>query len=395
MEITIQEILVQLNQKFQPLSPTARLDAQVLVAHHLEKSRSWILAHPEAPLSQEQPEKIIQSVHYLENGAPLPYVIGHWEFYGLDFIIKPGVLIPRPETELLVERAITWLQLHPHKRRIVDVGTGSGCIGIAIARHIPDVQLMMTDISTPALDIARVNAEKHAIMDRVEFRQADLLKFTPRVSPFDLICANLPYIPSATLDKLPVANNEPRLALDGGSRGLTQIRRLVRQATELLTPGGLILLEIDPAQRRQVVQLGQKLFPSAMLRFYQDLSGSNRCLEIEQHYDIYHLCQRREWLMSQAAGEYRPDSLAIEGFIHCSQREQIIDVANRYYKNVPEMVLLTVNPEMLSSEIRWENSGGSYYPHIYGPINLLAVSGVTEMRPDDDGVYRSSYSPTD
>jgi uncharacterized protein (DUF952 family) len=270
---------------------------------------------------------------------------------------------------------------------VVDVGTGSGCIGIAIAKHITDAQIIMTDVSADALKVARRNVEKHRLQDRVALIQADLLP-TIQVS-FDLICANLPYIPTHILDTLPVAKREPYLALDGGSIGLTLIKRLLEQAKSRLGTGGLMILEIDPAQRDQLLYLAHINFPTDKVHICQDLSGRDRCLEIEKRFMIFHLCLPQDWEKSQVRGEYRPDSLAQEGFIHCSKSDQIIEVANRYYTGVPVMVELTIDPEKLSSEIRWEISAQVFYPHVYGPINLEAVVKVSEIRPEPDGVYRT------
>jgi len=387
MEITVKELLQQLSLQFQSHSETAVLDAQVLLAHHLEKPRTWILAHPEALVTDAQHKKILQSATRLEHGVPLPYVIGHWEFYGMDFILTPDVLIPRPETELLVETAIKWLQLHPQKRNAVDVGTGSGCIGIAIAKHIPDLLMVLTDLSSEALTVARLNVEKHRLQDRLEIRQSDLLERFPALFTFDLICANLPYIPSSVLDTLSIAKSEPLPALDGGESGLIVIKRLLKQAESRLSPGGLMLLEIDPAQRDQMIQLTQKHFPSTKVQILNDLSGKDRCVTIELPFMIYHLCQRQEWMNSQKQGEFRDTSLVQDGFIHCSQYDQVTEVANRYYKGVPDMVVLCLEPGKLISEIRWEKVGSEYYPHIYGPINLEAVNKIIAIEPISDGTY--------
>src|SRR4030042_1414417 len=214
MAITIQEILTQINLVISPHTDTPELDAQVLVAHFLDKPRSWVLAHPEAHINDQQYNKMIQGLDRLEHGEALPYVIGHWEFFGFDFHLTPDVLIPRPETELLVERGISWLQNHPNQCMVIDVGTGSGCIGIALAKNITDLSVFMTDISPNALNVARINAKKYGLSDRLEFRLTDLLDGI--TGQYDLICANLPYIPSQVLSKLPVAESEPLLALDGG-----------------------------------------------------------------------------------------------------------------------------------------------------------------------------------
>jgi len=300
------------------------------------------------------------------------------------------VLIPRPETELLVERAIGWLQSHPHKRKVLDIGTGSGCIGITVASHISNVDILMTDISEEALGVARRNAEKYGLQNRLEFRRSDLLKQVPE--HFDMICANLPYIPTQILNTLPVADKEPRLALDGGQTGLRQLKQLLVQAAQKLDAGGLMLLEIDPTEREPILQMGLERFPGDKVRFLQDLAGKDRCVEIERRYHILHLCQRKELFEYQELGEYRADSLASEGFIHCSLPEQINEVANRYFKGMPDMVMLMLDPDKLTSEIRWEESEGSYYPHVYGAINREAVYTVNDIHPDNDGVYRIIFS---
>ncbi len=173
------------------------------------------MAHPEALLTPKRAAALETLVVRLESGEPLPYVLGSWEFFGLEFEVTPDVLIPRPETELLVERAIVWLQAHPDRRHAADVGTGSGCIGIALAANVPDLQVMATDISSAAVEMARRNAVKNGVGRRMEFLCCDL--FPPEVE-FDLIVANLPYIPTKTLHKLPIYGREPTMALDGGVR---------------------------------------------------------------------------------------------------------------------------------------------------------------------------------
>ena len=390
MEITIEECVRQLAQRLGPLSETASLDAQVLVAHHLGQSRSWSLAHPEALLSPSQYEMIGQAIARLEGGEPLPYVLGHWEFYGLDFLVTPDVLIPRPETELLVEKAIQWLEHHPNKRRVVDVGTGSGCIGIAIANHISDVRIVMVDISHEALEVARQNAEKHRMSDRLDFEQADLLIGLP--GPFDLVCANLPYIPTQKLARLQVANREPHIALDGGTNGIGIISRLLEETKGYLIAGGMMLCEIEAGQGDQVLNLARQEFPQSLVQTLKDLSAKDRCVSIERPERIVHLCTPQEWLEQRNLAEFRDLSLQQEGFIHCSQPEQIIEVANRYYHDRPEMVVLWIDPARLASEIRWEQAGNTYYPHVYGPINLDAIDAATPLQSGHDAIYRFIFT---
>ena len=391
MAITIQEILTQINLVISPHTDTPELDAQVLVAHFLDKPRSWVLAHPEAHINDQQYNKMIQGLDRLEHGEALPYVIGHWEFFGFDFHLTPDVLIPRPETELLVERGISWLQNHPNQCMVIDVGTGSGCIGIALAKTITDLSVFMTDISPNALKVARINAKKYGLSDRLEFRLTDLLDGI--TGQYDLICANLPYIPSQVLSKLPVAESEPLLALDGGHRGTELISRLLDQARSCLAPDGLMLVEIESSQGAEVKTMAGSFFPGAKVEILKDLSGWDRCIEITPSRHLIHLCTHRDWQNAQEQGILISKSLSQEGFIHCSQPQQILEVANRFYKGIPGLVLLWIDPEKITSDIRWEAADGTLFPHIYGPINLDAVISVMDFKPDDDGTYRVLQLP--
>ena len=391
MHITVREIQAQLGQQLNQTSDTASLDAQVLLAHFLEKPRTWILAHPEALLTNIQFDNINQAAKRITHGEPLPYVIGHWEFYGLDFHLTPSVLIPRPETEQLVERAISWLQLHPHKRKSIDVGTGSGCIGISLVKYIPDLHMLMTDLSIAALNVARGNVRLHSLTDSVELIQADLLEAIP--GPLDLVCANLPYIPTDLLVTLPIFEKEPRSSLDGGLRGTVLVARLLEQARSVLVSGGLILLEIESSLGKDVETLAHKYYPLSKIHILKDLAGQDRCLEIERPDLLVHICPRSEWLIAQKSGQYRDTSLEQDGFIHCSQPEQVLEVANHFYAGVPDLILLWFDPEKLASEIRWENMQGTMFPHIYGPINLDAICSITNLEPDITGSYCSIQLP--
>jgi len=260
-----------------------RLDAQVLLAHVLQKPRTWILAHPETPLTTTQLGSVEQAFLRLKNGEPLPYVIGHWEFFGLNFEVTKDVLIPRPETELLVEHALAWLQSTPGTRSVADIGTGSGCIAVALAVHVPDLQVMATDISAKALAVAHLNARKFHVEHQMEFVECDLLPSSSaglRSSRFDLICANLPYIPTGTLHTLPVYGREPALALDGGADGLDLIRRLLTLAPKWLAPGGQMLLELEATLGPSALSLACDSFSQAEIHLHQDLTGRDRLLEI-------------------------------------------------------------------------------------------------------------------
>lgn len=272
------------------VSESALLDAQVLMAHVLNKPRPWILAHPEAELKPDQENAYQLALERLIKDEALPYVVGHWEFFGLDFILTPDVLIPRPETELLVERALDWLGAHPRRRQLADIGTGSGCIAISLAVHVPDLMVVATDLSQAALDIAKINAKAHNVSDRIQFLHTDLLNFQPstflpagrhgNLRLLDTIVANLPYIPTARLKELEVARREPLAALDGGADGLKLVRRLLEQAPLVLAPSGLLLLEIDSSHAQEARSLAQMAFPQAQSALIPDLAGCDRLVEI-------------------------------------------------------------------------------------------------------------------
>lgn len=287
-ETAIGDYFISLSARLGGKSDTPNLDAQVLLAHVLDEPRAWLLAHPEMTLTPREERALEKALRQLESGVPLPYVLGRWQFFGLEFILRPEVLIPRPETELLVERALSWLRqsrVESRELRAVDVGTGSGCIAIALAANVPDVHIIATDISPIAIDVARQNAKKLGVADRIEFFCCDLFPSQPtfdlRLSTFDLIVANLPYIPTETLRGLRVYGREPALALDGGADGLDIIRRLLDLAPRHLAPGGLILLEIEASQGLSVLSLAYDAFAEAKISLHQDLAGKDRLVQIQ------------------------------------------------------------------------------------------------------------------
>jgi len=267
------------------ISDTPALDASVLIAHILHKPRTWVMAHPKLSLTSEQQKQLDDSLARFENGEPFPYILGHWEFFGLDFEITRDVLIPRPETELLVEKAIAWLQESPGRRMVADIGTGSGAIAVSIAVHVSNSLILATDISHAALDVAHRNATKLSVADRIEFVHCDILPQRSEqfqiANQVDLICANLPYIPTGTLQSLPIYGREPTLALDGGTDGLHLFRRLMKIAPPWLTSNGLILLEIEATQGAHALKLAQDTFSQATIHLHQDLTGRDRLLEIQ------------------------------------------------------------------------------------------------------------------
>jgi release factor glutamine methyltransferase len=275
---TVRSVLVELIPHLKKNSDTPGLDAQVVLARIMDRPRSWIIAHPDVSLTSKRIARLETLVARLESGDPLPYILGRWEFFGLEFGVTPDVLIPRPETELLVERAIAWLQAHPDLRHAVDVGTGSGCIGIALAANIPNLQVTATDISSMAVKMARRNAIKNGVGQRMEVLCCDIF---PPDAKFDLIVANLPYIPTKTLRRLPIYGREPTLALDGGTDGLELIRRLITAAPDRLVPGGLMLAEIEASEGLAAVSLACDIFTEAEIHLHKDLAGRDRILEVQ------------------------------------------------------------------------------------------------------------------
>jgi release factor glutamine methyltransferase len=281
---TIGRTLDWLISRLEKTSDTPGLDAQLLLAHKLGKPRSWVLAHPEAPITKNEIITLEETVTRFEVGEPLAYILGTWEFFGLNFQVTPDVLIPRPETELLVERAIKWLRkLDPggRKLRVMDVGTGSGCIAITMAVNIPNIFITATDISPAALNVARKNAKKMDVFDRITYVEADLFPYLPIPDPFSMIVANLPYIPTKTLMEIPVFGREPTLALDGGPDGLEVIRRFLKKAPAWLLPGGSLMVEIEASEGAAVQLLASAIFPKARIHLHKDLAGHDRLVEIQ------------------------------------------------------------------------------------------------------------------
>lgn len=253
-----------------------RLEAEVLLAHALGCSRSALLAHPEWELAPECWLAYWSTVARRAGGYPLPYLTGRVEFYGLDMVVSPAVLIPRPATETVVEMA---LARRPHT--MVDVGTGSGCIAVAVAVHLPEVEVVATDVSAAALRVASSNVRRHGVADRVHLVQCDTLRAVR--GPVDLVVANLPYVADDEWPALQrsVRLHEPRLALDGGSDGLTSVRKLLVDAPRVLRPGGVMLVEIGAAQGEAAMVAARSLLPGCRVAVHPDLAGRDRVLAVE------------------------------------------------------------------------------------------------------------------
>ncbi len=271
------EALRRAAARLRPVADNPALEAEVLLAHLLGRDRTFLWAHPEAPLTPEQVARYTAWVERRAAHEPLPYITGRVEFFGLTLAVTPAVLIPRPETETLVEVALAWARRHPHALA-VDVGTGSGCIAVALAVHVPTLHLIATDISAAALHLARRNAQAHHVDGRVRFIQGDMLTPVRRAA---LIVSNPPYVAAGEWEALPPSvKREPRLALWGGDDGLTPLRRLLRQARHRLSPGGLLLVEIGAGQGESARALARAHFPHAHLDILPDLAGHDRVLAV-------------------------------------------------------------------------------------------------------------------
>jgi release factor glutamine methyltransferase len=261
------------------ISETPNLDAQLLLSEVAGQPRAWVLAHPEAGLSSDQAMAFAHALTRYQGGEALPYILGWWEFYTRVFRLTPAVLIPRPETELIVEAALAFLSDRPGDKLALDVGTGSGCIAVTLALESSGVCILASDLSMEALQVARRNVSEYGVGARVRLIQADLA--TPFRGGFDLVCANLPYVTSREMRTLAVAQREPQLALDGGANGMALIDRMLQQIPSILSPGGLAIMEIGAGQGAAVRKLARRLCPQAKIEVRVDLAGLDRLLLME------------------------------------------------------------------------------------------------------------------
>jgi release factor glutamine methyltransferase len=252
----------------------APLEGELLLRHVLAISRTQLYLDLDRELNPEEEGTFRQLLERRLSGEPAAYITGHREFYGHDFYVDSRVLIPRPESELLVEKALGLAQEHPIFT-IAEVGTGSGAIAISLALELPEARIYATDISAPALEVARLNCRRQGVGDRVRLLHGDML--APLPAAVDLIVANLPYVRRS---ELAAVRFEPRLALDGGSDGIEKIRQLCRQVGDKLCPGGSLLLEIGQGQGKEVTTLLNTLFPSGKVKLTPDLSGIERVVSL-------------------------------------------------------------------------------------------------------------------
>ena len=276
--MTIRKAL-ETGRKTLSASPSPALDTCLILEYVLDTSHSYIIAHDETIMSPTQEYRFLSLLERARNGEPIPYLVGKTNFYGLEIKVTPSVLIPRPETEQLVNLALEWIARPSRRQRqplIVDVGTGSGCIALALASALPLTRIEATDVSKAALEVAEENARALGLENRVDFYNGQYLN--PIVDEPDLIVANLPYIADHEWTTLAVGVkwHEPDVALRGGSDGMDGIRQLLAQAGNRLAPGGAIILEIGWKQGEAAKLLAKSTFPSAQIDVKKDLSGHDR-----------------------------------------------------------------------------------------------------------------------
>lgn len=292
--LTISSWLAQHTEVACRVSDSGRNDLRVLLAHHLGRSTGWVAAHTDTAIPESTREVLESDLNTYLRGVPLPYLLEKAPFFGREFIVSPAVMIPRPETEMLVEQAVAWLSDHPDTFLTMDVGTGSGCIPISLALANPAIQCIAVDISPAALRIASKNRAVYRLQNRVQLVRSNLLSGL-RVPLPVLVTANLPYIPAPELDTLAVARHEPTLALNGGTDGMYLIRRLLHQIRVKINRARrsykadsdssthreyCLLFEIEYRQGEILAAEAKSLFPEARIEILPDLSGLPRVLVI-------------------------------------------------------------------------------------------------------------------
>ena len=263
--------------------PDARLEAEVMVMDVMRMPRQSIFAEQESQVSEQQQQSLNAIVERRLTREPLAYILNYREFYGVNLLVNPDVLIPRPETETMVEHALFMALMGMESRELViaDIGTGTGAIAINLAIHLPAARIYATDAYDATLDVAAYNIRMHNVTDRITLLKGDLLE--PLPEPMDVIAANLPYLPTDRIPTLqPEVQWEPIAALDGGPGGIDLIGRLLKQAAagDRIKPHGVILLELDPEQIPEARLLATNAFPDAEITVELDLARLDRLLVV-------------------------------------------------------------------------------------------------------------------
>jgi release factor glutamine methyltransferase len=262
---------------------SARLDAEVLLGHAMDKEKADIYLGMESTLNDSDEKIFRKLLTRRAKGEPVAYITGHKEFWSLDFVVTPDVLIPRPETELVVELTLEVAIMATTKAplKILDIGTGSGVIAIALAKELPAAEIWAVDVSAAALNIAEINAQRHGVAERVKFLDGDLFDpITELGHRFDVIVSNPPYVLSKEIANLgrEVRDWEPKMALDGGPDGLSSYRRMIDLAHKYLAPEGRVLLEIGDDLGKAVAELFARAGGFEKATIYQDYAGKDRVI---------------------------------------------------------------------------------------------------------------------
>jgi len=262
---------------------TPDLDASLLLAEAMQLSREELIIHREEPLAPDAHKKFMKLLERRMAGECVAYILGKKEFMGMEFFVNNSVLVPRPDTEILVDTILQrWrnsADAEKKPKRVLDLCTGSGAIAISLKHEMPDLEVWATDISVGALETARANASRHQLTESIRFCQSHLFETLPSGLTFHAIASNPPYIPSDEIARLPPeVQMEPRLALDGGKDGLEIIREIIKRAPGYLEPGGILLLEAAPEQMKNIsAELEKNCFIN--IKIYNDLSQMERAIE--------------------------------------------------------------------------------------------------------------------
>lgn len=273
----IRDSLQEAYKQLQYIS-TARLDAQILLCHVLGVERAYLIAHDDRLLTSDEKSQFQALIERRVNGEPIAYIVGKKHFWDLEFVVTSAVLIPRPETEHLIEAALSWAK-GKDDFSAVDIGTGSGAIAVTIAKHTK-AKMFAVDVSQDALSIAEMNTAKNDVM--IQFYKGSLAQpLIDHEIKIDLLMANLPYIRSDEMPDLAVSKHEPNLALDGGDDGLDLVRDLLLQVPSVCNPHALILLEIGMEQGQVVIDFANEHLAPKHASIIKDLAGLDRIVKIE------------------------------------------------------------------------------------------------------------------
>ena len=274
--MTIKDIIVKYSKELEEISPTPRLDVETLLQKVLGVDRLYILLNLERVLSEDEEQLFNKFINERLNNRPIAYIVGNREFMGLDFFVKEGVLIPRPDTEVLVEEVIE-LAKKKDAKNILDIGTGSGAITVSLAKYLENVKVTSVDISDIALEIGKRNAISNEVDDRINFVKSDLFTNIDKETKFDIIVSNPPYIKREVIDTLDkqVKDYEPYNALEGGEDGLDFYRQITKESIDYLKQGGILAYEVGHDQAEDVSEI-MKSYGYTKIYKKKDIQGIDR-----------------------------------------------------------------------------------------------------------------------